>query len=324
VPRDPHGRIKPTDADAGTDRDRTAETGSGDAGDEQDEGATIGFRTYGKSKDHRPDLPQIVIGMAVTRDGIPWSSWPTAPTNPSARSGWATRSWPPTRPPGRPMRELSPTSSSTKTPTLPTSPSPPDTSTPCTPPSTTQHHPFWDETQHAWIEASSLAPGDQLHTPDGQRATVAVVRSSTEANSMYNLTVDVTHTYYVVAGDTPVLVHNACRTPDGKFGKSDGTSGRVGALDERTTLDQLETDGFPVVRGQVHVQIPGVGLRIYDGAVQIDGEWYGIETKGGGSPLTPRQQAADNWLNTPGNTAASSGGLTLIGTFGSWVPNPAN
>jgi len=38
----------------------------------------IGFRTWGNSKDHRGDLPQIVIGMAVTRDGIPvrvWS-WP--------------------------------------------------------------------------------------------------------------------------------------------------------------------------------------------------------------------------------------------------------
>ena len=38
----------------------------------------VGFRTYGKSKDHRDDLPQVVIGMAVTREGIPvrvWS-WP--------------------------------------------------------------------------------------------------------------------------------------------------------------------------------------------------------------------------------------------------------
>ena len=37
-----------------------------------------GFRAYGKSKDHRDDLPQVVIGMAVTRTGIPvrvWS-WP--------------------------------------------------------------------------------------------------------------------------------------------------------------------------------------------------------------------------------------------------------
>jgi len=28
-------------------------------------------RRFGKSKDHRDDLPQVVIAMAVTRDGIP-------------------------------------------------------------------------------------------------------------------------------------------------------------------------------------------------------------------------------------------------------------
>ena len=30
-----------------------------------------GLRRYGHSKDSRPDLPQIVIGLAVTREGIP-------------------------------------------------------------------------------------------------------------------------------------------------------------------------------------------------------------------------------------------------------------
>ena len=35
----------------------------------------VGFRTYGKSKDHRDDLPQVVVGMAVTRDGIPVRVW---------------------------------------------------------------------------------------------------------------------------------------------------------------------------------------------------------------------------------------------------------
>jgi hypothetical protein len=46
--------------------------------DEDQDGTSSGFRTYGKSKDHRDNLPQIVIGMAVTREGIPvrvWS-WP--------------------------------------------------------------------------------------------------------------------------------------------------------------------------------------------------------------------------------------------------------
>jgi hypothetical protein len=42
---------------------------------EADEDKTTGFRTNGKSKDSRDDLPQIVIGTAVTRDGIPVRVW---------------------------------------------------------------------------------------------------------------------------------------------------------------------------------------------------------------------------------------------------------
>ena len=34
-----------------------------------------GFRRYGHSKDSRPDLPQIVIGLAVTKEGIPVRCW---------------------------------------------------------------------------------------------------------------------------------------------------------------------------------------------------------------------------------------------------------
>ncbi len=42
-----------------------------------------GLRRYSKhSKDHRPDLPQVVVGMAVTRNGIPVRVW-TFPGNAS-------------------------------------------------------------------------------------------------------------------------------------------------------------------------------------------------------------------------------------------------
>lgn len=43
--------------------------------DDPAKGETVGFRTYGHSKDHRPDLPQVIIGMAVTRTGIPIRVW---------------------------------------------------------------------------------------------------------------------------------------------------------------------------------------------------------------------------------------------------------
>jgi hypothetical protein len=44
----------------------------------QDTAGEAGFRANGNPKDSRPDLPQVIVGMAVTRDGIPvrvWS-WP--------------------------------------------------------------------------------------------------------------------------------------------------------------------------------------------------------------------------------------------------------
>ncbi|MGH3587340.1 MAG: IS1634 family transposase, partial [Pseudonocardia sp.] len=41
-----------------------------------------GRRRYGHSKDHRPDLPQVVVGMAVTRTGIPVRVWTFAGNTP--------------------------------------------------------------------------------------------------------------------------------------------------------------------------------------------------------------------------------------------------
>ena len=49
--------------------------GDGADGEEKDKPEPAPFRTWGKSKDHRGDLPQVVIGMAVTRDGIPVRIW---------------------------------------------------------------------------------------------------------------------------------------------------------------------------------------------------------------------------------------------------------
>ena len=46
-----------------------------DAADEAGEDDSVAFRAYGHSKDHRSDLPQVVIGLAVTREGIPVRVW---------------------------------------------------------------------------------------------------------------------------------------------------------------------------------------------------------------------------------------------------------
>ncbi|GAA1932908.1 polymorphic toxin-type HINT domain-containing protein [Kitasatospora viridis] len=75
----------------------------------------------------------------------------------------------------------------------------------------TQHHPFWDITTQTWTDAGNLKRGDQVRAEDGQPADVLNVRNyHTAPHTAYNLTVDHLHTYYVLAGTTPVLVHNTC------------------------------------------------------------------------------------------------------------------
>jgi hypothetical protein len=63
------------EADAPVARDQHGTPVPAGAGNGAGEGGEAGFRTWGKSRDHRDDLPQIVIGMAVTRDGIPLRVW---------------------------------------------------------------------------------------------------------------------------------------------------------------------------------------------------------------------------------------------------------
>jgi transposase len=60
------------EADAPVARDKH---GNAAAGGDAEDGKAAGFRAFGKSKDYRDDLPQVVIGMAVTRVGIPVRVW---------------------------------------------------------------------------------------------------------------------------------------------------------------------------------------------------------------------------------------------------------
>src|SRR5512144_134232 len=65
--------------------DRLPDELSDDGDDPDDDAAGVdvgggvlvegGRRRYGHSKDHRPELPQVVVGMAVTRTGIPVRVW---------------------------------------------------------------------------------------------------------------------------------------------------------------------------------------------------------------------------------------------------------
>ncbi|WFE24690.1 polymorphic toxin-type HINT domain-containing protein [Solwaraspora sp. WMMD937] len=73
---------------------------------------------------------------------------------------------------------------------------------------TTPNHPFWDDNRQAWVNAGDLKPGAKLRVAGRGEVTVVSVQTRRDQREMRDLTVAHTHTYHVLAGDTPVLVHN--------------------------------------------------------------------------------------------------------------------
>ncbi|MFE7401759.1 polymorphic toxin-type HINT domain-containing protein [Streptomyces sp. NPDC057557] len=73
----------------------------------------------------------------------------------------------------------------------------------------TSEHPFWVESKKLWFKAEDLEPGMTLRTASGTTAKVASSLHYEDRKQTYNLTVEGVHTYYVLAGQTPVLVHNS-------------------------------------------------------------------------------------------------------------------
>ena len=80
---------------------------------------------------------------------------------------------------------------------------------------TTPNHQIWDATDKVWADAGRLQTGRRLGTADGTTATVTAAATYDGTRTMHDLTIATTHTYYVMAGTTPVLVHNTDGCGDG-------------------------------------------------------------------------------------------------------------
>ncbi|MDQ1008818.1 hypothetical protein QFZ82_003303 [Streptomyces sp. V4I23] len=72
----------------------------------------------------------------------------------------------------------------------------------------TDEHPFWLPDFGKWVNAEDLEPGMWLQTSAGTWAQVTAIDETHGSQRLHNLTVDGVHTYYVLAGGAPVLVHN--------------------------------------------------------------------------------------------------------------------
>jgi hypothetical protein len=116
---------------------------------------------------------------------------------------------------------------------------------------TTFHHPFYDITQASFIDAVNLHPGDELQTTDtGETATVTAVRPYHTTELTYDLTIDGLHTYYVLAGTTPILVHN-CGNNVYEAGGKHGTQARGSS---RGTNSAEPADGQGALDNSVQIK----------------------------------------------------------------------
>ncbi|MFF1919425.1 RHS repeat-associated core domain-containing protein [Streptomyces sp. NPDC058221] len=151
----------------------------------------------------------------------------------------------------------------------------------------TDGHPFWVPKLHQWVEAGELKAGQWLQTSAGTWVQVAAIRHRAHSTTVYNLTVDDLHTYYVLAGATPVLVHN-CNKNQGVYifddkskpghvyiGKTNNFNVR---LDKHADLGRRDKDG-PVIC--IHVCGDDTALRIREHIMKVQFGKMGFKLSSG-------------------------------------------
>ncbi|MFF8973200.1 ricin-type beta-trefoil lectin domain protein [Streptomyces sp. NPDC014995] len=144
----------------------------------------------------------------------------------------------------------------------------------------TEGHPFWVPELGEWVDATDLRTGEWLRTSAGTYVQVtAVERWTTQRATVHNLTVGDLHTYYVLAGGAPLLVHNC------------GTGG--GDIDHLTDMVDDITDAAGAgagwrTMGALHADVPGSaqGLDIVAVGARADltaGQWQRLPDLGAGT-----------------------------------------
>lgn len=185
--------------------------------------------------------------------------------------------------------------------------------------SATHNHPIWVDGS-GWLEAIDLRVGDRLMAPDGDLVHVAEVSVRQVDEAVYNLTVASVHTYYVLAGTVPVLVHNcgtATVTWQGKHawievkvnGETVSTHRRGGEGDSVTMPDYFDERDLAPGAARFEVDLPnGPGAHKYQddtagvaqGAYDVDNNscltYCGDVLRHGGLDVPNNSMGLARWL----------------------------
>ncbi|MFC9295504.1 polymorphic toxin-type HINT domain-containing protein [Streptomyces sp. NPDC057011] len=144
----------------------------------------------------------------------------------------------------------------------------------------TSHHPHWSETRRQWLDAGEFVPGEQLRRADGTTLTVQATRTYPFAVTTHNLTVDGFHTYYVLAGAAPVLVHNCGDDADAvhlnlKY-KDGWSAGQIAEADAKVAhLNDLAGQGKLVKTQSVRVVKGSAAGRLRRSGVDVPSGYHG-------------------------------------------------
>ncbi|MFJ6436878.1 polymorphic toxin-type HINT domain-containing protein [Streptomyces sp. NPDC091416] len=116
----------------------------------------------------------------------------------------------------------------------------------------TDTHPFWVPELKEWIQAGELQIGQWLRTSAGTHVQITALSHYTKKQRTHDLTIQDIHAYYVLAGATPVLVHNCGPNGPGfgqpctcsldqnfaRLGTSKESTGRLSAQAQRAEENQ--------------------------------------------------------------------------------------
>ncbi|WP_055601616.1 polymorphic toxin-type HINT domain-containing protein [Streptomyces aureus] len=153
----------------------------------------------------------------------------------------------------------------------------------------TDEHPFWAPGLGKWVYAKEIVPGMLLRTGNGSSTQVGVVRAWLQYQRVHNLTVDDLHTYYVLAGTTPVLVHN-CDFVVGSNGTVVPTSASrlESGLQSAVNSGEPGFSTFPTRSAGVGYELPdGSRVRIMQPSANGNAGLRASFTNGSDAPVSP-------------------------------------
>ncbi|MFB7580489.1 polymorphic toxin-type HINT domain-containing protein, partial [Streptomyces hydrogenans] len=182
-----------------------------------------------------------------------------------------------------------------------------DKGTATAPITATDGHPFWIPALNKWVDAKDLKPGQWLRTSAGTHVQITAVQAWTQTAGVRNLTVADFHTYYVLAGAAPVLVHNC---------GSNGESIPVTRGDGRVSTNPGEFGDIPDPQSGGYVRPRGTRLTEPSGTTRRASHEVGEEAQTRASTVSRVPTYANKMADLADSTGASSGVVESVAAVG--------